>query len=343
MNRKIWSILVAVIMLASLLAIAGCAGDDGAVGPAGLRGLQGEQGAQGLQGGQGSQGTTGPQGEQGIAGAAGEQGSTGEQGAQGTAGADGATGPAGSQGPRGGGSRGSTGATGATGAIGVTGPRGPAGVFPAFSVELQVKTTNQASITYDTTIVASGSRSLHLTTTGTPGTGDEARIVLTPLQPMTLGEVLTVSWSEYLVSGYPPHVDIRLDTVGDGVVDEALVIEYAHNTMAHYGEAPMPYGALTGAWYVTFADDGNGPVVIDGTAHAWQATGAAGPAGGAFGDGGYYGDTLANWKAGLTGNGGTYIDANSLVLAIEIEVDNWVVQSDAYVDNITVNGVAIPD
>ncbi len=345
MNRKrIWSILAVVIMLAGLLAVAGCAGDDGAVGPAGLRGLQGEQGAPGDAG---SRGATGSQGEQGIPGTDGSQGAVGEQGVQGPAGADGTDGDTGEAGPRGFSGSGSRGSTGATGAIGAPGSQGPAGVFPAFSVQLQVKNSGLATITYDTVIFASGARSLHLTTAGVIGNGEEARIALIPIQPMTLGEVLTISWSEYLVSGYMPHVDIRLDTDGDGIIDDALVIEYAYNTSegAVRPEGQPTYGGLTAAWYQTFSDDGNGPAVIGDSSLAWLASGAPGPAGGVFGDGNFWLTTLGAWKTGL-GSPSAYVDANTLVTAIEIEIDNWIIgggQSEAYVDNITINGVAIPD
>lgn len=304
-----------------------------------LAGLQGEQGVAGPQGSQGVAGAQGLQGEQGPAGAPGATGSAGEPGATGPAGEPGATGEAG--------------AAGSPGASGAMGPQGLAGVFPAFSVQLQVKNSGQATITFDTITVATGTRSLHLTTLGTIGGGDEARIVLTPLQPMTLGEVLTIAWSEYLVSGYMPHVDIILDTDGDGVRDDALVIEYAYNVTP--GATPPSYGATAGTWYQTFSDNG-GPAVVDDTAYAWLTSGAPGPVGGTFGQWDHWGITLGQWKAGqsvtpATKGVGTFtIDANTLVTAIEIEVDNWIpaawggVQAEAYVDNITVNGVAVlPD
>ncbi len=161
---------------------------------------------------------------------------------------------------------------------------------------------------------------------------------------MTLGEVLTISWSEYLVSGYAPHVDIIVDTDGDSVRDNALVIEYSYNTSegAVRPEGQPTYGGLTAAWYQTLSDDGNGPAVINDATYAWLASGAAGPAGGAFGAGNFWLTTLGAWKTGL-GTPPVYLDANTLVTGIEIEVDNWIAQSEAYVDNITINGVAIPD
>ena len=42
-------------------------------------------------------------------------------------------------------------------------------------------------------------------------------------------------------------------------------------------------------------------------------------------------DTLANFKSGIGD-----VDADTVVLAIEVEIDNWVLQSEAYVDDIEI-------
>jgi len=341
-KKRIFSFFLVAALLALLVTpLAGC-GPDGELTPEQetaisefvierLSGLTGPEGPQGIQGEPGPQGG---KGAPGLTGPAGPKGTTGSDGA------DGLPGPAGAVGPQG-----EPGLDGAPGYPGPVGATGPPGVFPMFSVQLQVKTTGLATIVFDTTTFASGTRSLHLTTAGVVGSGQEARIVLTPLQPMTLSEVLTIAWSEYLVSGYMPHVDIKLDTTGDGLCDDALVIEYAYNT----SEGPVrpegwpSYGATIGTWYQTFSDDGNGPAVINDTCYAWLTSGAPGPVGGAFGAGNHWGDTLGNWKLGLTANT-KVIDSNTLVTAIEIEVDNWLssgVQAEAYVDNIMVNGTVI--
>ena len=235
-------------------------------------------------------------------------------------------GPAGAAGPQG-----PAGATGSRGSTGATGPQGPAGAPPMFSVTLTNRNGGQATLS--STQAQSGSYSAYLQTTGAIATPDEGTIVLTPIVPMALGELQSVSWQEYLTAGYPPHVDIYLDNDGDGVADDSLAIEYAYNTMAHYAEAPMPYGALLGAWYATFADDGNGPAQVDDTCYAWLNSGAAGPPGG----GGHIAGTLSQWKAGTLGT----FNSTSSIVKIEIEVDNWVVQSTAYVDTIVVNSVIV--
>ncbi len=201
-------------------------------------------------------------------------------------------------------------------------------------------TTKNADSTaeWSTAQVKSGGYAVHLDSgTTTAGEGDEARIRIEISEDKTLNDITSISWYEYLVAGYPPHVDVMIDIDGDGEEDDALVFEYAYNSGSHYTEAPMPYGALTGAWYQTFSDDGNGPGVIDDSAYAWLTSQAAGPLGGGFGDNGHYGTTLGEWKAGKTTPPGD-ISGATTITALEIEVDNWVVNSEAYVDDIIVNG-----
>jgi len=89
-----------------------------------------------------------------------------------------------------------------------------------YLAELQTK--NSATATWS-------GNDAHLTTTGTVGDGDEARIHIDMPTGTTLADILEISWKEYTVSGYAPHVDIILDTTGDGIKDDALVIEYAYN------------------------------------------------------------------------------------------------------------------
>lgn len=185
--------------------------------------------------------------------------------------------------------------------------------------------------------VHEGSSSVHLETTGTEGTGDEARILIDfstwPEEELvTLGDIESISWYEYLVAGYPPHLDISLDFDGDGVRDDILVFEYAYNEESHYGEPWPTYGAVTGGWYQTFSDDGNGPAVIDDSANAWLGSGPPGP----LGDPSFIYGTLGEWKAGTVDPS---VDADTIVLALEIEVDNWIVQTEAYVDDIAINGM----
>ena len=166
---------------------------------------------------------------------------------------------------------------------------------------------------------------VYLEAVGAPvGTTDT--IVIEVPAGTTLGQIDSIAWSEYLIQGYPPHVDIILDMGGDDT--DALVFEYAHNTDSHYADGPMPYGALTGAWYPTFSDDTEGPVEITDTSFAWLSSGAPGP----YPDGaGFIGGTLAEWTSGSVD---VSVNANTPVLHLEIEIDNWVVDSEALVKDI---------
>ncbi|MFC2060848.1 hypothetical protein ACFLTZ_07205, partial [Chloroflexota bacterium] len=204
------------------------------------------------------------------------------------------------------------------------------GTLHVFPLTLDTKGEATAEWSYD---VLDVSKSAHLETTGTVGAGNEARVVIPLAEGTTLGDIDSIFWGEYLVAGYPPHVDISLDIDGDGVVDDKLVFEYAYNSETHCtDEAPMPYGALTGDWYDTFSDDGNGPGQVDDTANGWLSSGPPGPLGGPN----FIYGTLADWKAGTVD---ATINATALVPILEIEVDNWVVQSEAFVDEIAINGI----
>ncbi|KKL50362.1 hypothetical protein LCGC14_2306250 [marine sediment metagenome] len=300
MNRKIWSILVAVIMLAGLLAIAGCTGDDGAVGPAGT------DGADGLRGEQGAPGASGIKGEQGARGVAGVDGTDGASGVDGIDGLDGSDGRDGAVGPTGAPGSGSRGATGATGA---SGPQ-------YFTVTLGTKNSAAAVKTTGNTV--------QLTTTGAVVSGDEGQIIITPTTPMTLGQLDSISWWANLIAGYPPHVDVIVELIGGG--QEALTFEYARN--GHGGDVQPTYGAVTGAWYPTFNDDGAGinAVTTNSIAIIYNS-GMAYPLG-----------TLLDWQAGTVH---ASVDATSRIVRIDLEVDNWMAQTDALVDGIILNGIPL--
>lgn len=180
----------------------------------------------------------------------------------------------------------------------------------------------------------SGTYSAHLETTGTAGDGDEARIVITMPTGFTLGDLQTLSWMIYTVSGYPAHVDITLDT---GLTDQdMLTAEMAVNQgmTAAYIDANLP-----GDWVKTFELTGNdGYGVIDDDTVFWVTKMGSG-------DLNAPSSTLGHWKTGTIDkdpNGeltSTVIDSSTPVLKLEIEVDNWVVQTEAYVDDVEINGV----
>lgn len=197
-------------------------------------------------------------------------------------------------------------------------------------LEATLESDTEAEAELSTDQAYTGDDSAHLETLGDLGSGDEARIVVPVPEGTTLADIAAVSWWEYLVTGYPPHLDIMLDIDGDGTIDDSLVFEYAYNDVAlHYLEGPMPYNALTGDWYQTFSDDGNGPAQVDDTAYGWLSSGPPG----APGDPTFISGTLADWKSGLVN---TAIDGMTSVVSLEIEIDNWVVQSEAYIDDIVI-------
>lgn len=185
--------------------------------------------------------------------------------------------------------------------------------------------------------VAAAEPATLLSSTGLIGQSNADTIIVDVPAGTTLGQIDSIAWSEYLIQGYPPHVDIMLDLDEDGGYDEALVFEYANN--GHAGDSPPNYGALTGAWYQTFSDDTEGPAVVDDDALGWLATGAPGgppatiPI--AYGNtaGQFVIGTLAQWQAGQVV---TEIDADTIVVQLEIEVDNYITDCVALVDNIEV-------
>lgn len=211
--------------------------------------------------------------------------------------------------------------------------RGNWATYFVYNVEEPVTLSIRGNATaeWSTDQAYTGDDSAHLETLGDPGSGDEARIVMPVPEDTTLADIAAVSWWEYLVAGYPPHLDIMLDIDGDGTIDDSLVFEYAYNDVAlHYLEGPMPYGALTSDWYQTFSDDGNGPAQVDDAAYGWLSSGPPGPPGAPA----FISGTLADWKSGLVDPA---IDGTTSVVSLEIEVDNWVVQSEAYVDDVTIS------
>ena len=301
-----------------------------------LKGAQGEQGPPGEVGSMGPAGEAGPSGPAGSQGSKGDTGDTGPQGPQGI---QGEPGPAGSQGLQGPG-----GPAGSQGAAGYPYP-------PVFTVKLGTARWGEGSTTaiakMDSTETYTGLWAAHLSTGVERGVGDTASIVLTPVSPMILGQITSISWREYSVKGYPPHCDIMLDLDNSGDwndPDDALVFEYAYNNETHASAGWTDYGALHDGWYLTFSDDTEGPAEITGTCNAWATRGQPGPL---SGHNEFIYHTLTEWKAGVTytlpGDEGRTVNSASKVLRIEIEVDNWIPESnvEAYVDDIVINGIPV--
>ncbi len=179
---------------------------------------------------------------------------------------------------------------------------------------------------------------IHLETTGTVGSGNEARIVISLPDGTTLNDIDSISWEVWTASGYPPHVDIVMDVNGDGVIDnvDMLTAEMAYNNAAGV-ELDEGLTPTLGQWLKTFeltAGDGYGAVNDD--TMLWVTKMGAGNDDAPWG-------TLAQWKAGTgftdpqpDGLADGVITGEAPVLRLEIEVDNWVLQTEAFVKGITI-------
>lgn len=176
--------------------------------------------------------------------------------------------------------------------------------------------------------------------------GAEARIVIEMPPGTTLGNLETISWSVMTITGYQPHVDIILaDDIDVTENEDSLTAELAVNNPAYSHPPSGPYGV----WLKTFelaADDGYG--VIDGDTVLWVTRHGAGEKDAPYGtldelrDGTvHYPDREPDFPE-ILGPPDTdpdiYIDEDVVVLRLEIEVDNWLGEADAYVKDILVMG-----
>jgi len=177
--------------------------------------------------------------------------------------------------------------------------------------------------------VEDGDKSVHLVTGSTTGIGNEARAVI-PICSLTLDDIIEISWREYNVKGYPPHLDLFIDTDDDGEADDALVFEYAYNWGPgyHLDEGWPNYNALIGCWYDTFGDDGEGPAHIDSLSQCWLSSGAPGP----------YADVCHTLEAWRNGSINPCIGGDTPIVRLEFEIDSWIADSEAYIDEISING-----
>ena len=131
--KKIWALVIAVVLLLSLTSCAGksayeVAVENGFSGTANdwLASLKGDRGPQGAKGEQGEQGIQGEQGDQGVPGEKGDQGEQGEQGLQGEQGEQGIQGESGEPGIQG--EKGEKGDQGEQGEKGDKGDKGDQGI-----------------------------------------------------------------------------------------------------------------------------------------------------------------------------------------------------------------------
>lgn len=184
-------------------------------------------------------------------------------------------------------------------------------------IPLSIKTTynpNDAGI--------SSTEEYILSASGVAGTESRVYVNAEDVGISTLADLNTISWDANVMGGYLPHVDVLIDTDGDGVKDDALVFEYA-KVSAPYDNAPYPTGELD-----TFGDKGT----ISDTSRAWLSSGAAGDISNpAFIDG-----LLSQWKAGTADDNS--ITGTTEVIGFDFEIDNWIADSDSDIKNILING-----
>ncbi len=177
---------------------------------------------------------------------------------------------------------------------------------------------------------------------GGAGTESRVRIRAEETGVDTLAELTSISWDVNVLEGYIAHVDVLIDTDNDGVADDALVFEYAKidadPLKCDIGPSPTDEAN-------TFDDRG----IVDGSAYAWLSSGLSGGCATPEFIASY--DSLTDWKAGKIGDtyyhdGTSYvvlnsfnIGANTKVIAFEVEVDNWIVDSESKVSHIKINNV----
>jgi hypothetical protein len=213
---------------------------------------------------------------------------------------------------------------------------------PVEPIELETSlgATENATAESSTEQSYSPNESVHLWTEGIEGTGDEARIVIPMPTDTELGDIESISWWVYAASGYPPHIDITLDCNEDTFVDDEdmLTAEMNLNCVG----APKSIATLTSeisynsTWLQTFElTSGDGFNAITDDTIFWVTKMGSGDLNAPSG-------TLGQWKSGIVANDPEsemttpVISENTTVLQLEIEVDNWVRQTDAYVDDIEI-------
>ena len=169
---------------------------------------------------------------------------------------------------------------------------------------------------------------------------NEAGVIITMPTGFTLGDLDTLSWSVFTVSGYPAHVDIILADDIDGLSNiDSLTAELASNVESY---TPIPTGYTYGTWLETFEGFTDGPNAVDDSTTLWVTRHGAGTTDAPYG-------TLAELKAGTVTSPDSNdpvitIDEDTVILRLEIEVDEWSdrdggASSEAYIDDILVNGV----
>ena len=172
---------------------------------------------------------------------------------------------------------------------------------------------------------------------------NEARFRVNFASGTKLSDLENVSWMQFVDHGYISHVDVLLDINGNGVYDgttggdDALVFEYAKvvgpvDPLGCDDVADYPLGSVD-----TFGDKG----IVDNDAWAWLTSGPAGGCSSPPTE--FFWHALSAWKAGVLpseANGKT-INGDTKVVALEIEVDGWIAESEAFIDDVKINNVLV--
>jgi len=198
----------------------------------------------------------------------------------------------------------------------------------AMSTTTTRSTTGFAISQISSTQFHSGSNSLRLFAADADDP-NEARARVTFDQYTTLNNITNISWWQYVTKGYIGHVDIMVSTNGNETVDDAIVFEYDKVTTPS-DQALGSMAFTRNAWVNTFDDKG----IVDGSSQGWLSSGAPGD----INAPGYKNTTLDEWKAGFEG-----IDGDTRVIALEFEVDGWIAESEAYIDDLSINGEVVQD
>ena len=159
-----------------------------------------------------------------------------------------------------------------------------------------------------------------LSASGVQGTDSMVYISAVDAGVSTVGDLDTISWDANNLLGYASHVDVLIDTDSDGVVDDALVFEYAKVDASDCDDV----GDYPTGEFDTFADKGT----IGASSYAWLSSGPAGPCGDSVFDAGH--KTLTYWKV-----------LNYDIIGFDFEVDNWIQDSDTDLSNILINGASV--
>jgi hypothetical protein len=168
------------------------------------------------------------------------------------------------------------------------------------------------------------------------GTADEGRIVIYMPTNTTLGEIESISWTVKTTDGYPPHLDMFLETTDE---DQSVItaeisynnaegIEWDEGLESHIG-----YNACLQTFELTSGEE-NGYSSINDSTMFWVTRMGSG-------NDNAPSSTLGEWKAGTAPTSDpdselatTEINGDTVIERIEIEVDNWIETSEAYVGNI---------